>query len=289
MTRFRYCLAAALVALAPVAARADPTAIVISGSTDHALHRRLWNFVTQVIQNDGAEQLGRRHISYCPQVTGIAAQYEPVVLARIREAAQATGALTESKPGCRPNLVILFSVDADATMRDMLRHDPALLADTSPPDTSALLRGGQAVRWWYAMNTTSIDGDGIIDGMMLHGHGSRLSSGIKLYFATSYVLVDLKRAEGYPLDTVASYAAMVSFAQISGERRNLANAPSVLGVFDRTGPRLQAQRDLTAWDRAYLYAMYHIYLDRPIRTQRDNLAYAMQKIMVSQGAATPVR
>ena len=70
---------------------------------------------------------------------------------------------------------------------------------------------------------------------------------------------------------------MVAFAQIDGATQQVASSSSILGMFNDTKPRIEALRNLTIWDRAYLHALYSIAADRLIWQQRKRLSGAMTK------------
>ena len=78
------------------------------------------------------------------------------------------------------------------------------------------------------------------------------------------VVVDVTRTDGLPLAAVASYAAMVAFAEL---RPGAAPPGSVLGLFAGA----PVERDPTAWDLAFLRALYRLPLDRTARRQRGLL------------------
>lgn len=68
------------------------------------------------------------------------------------------------------------------------------------------------------------------------------------------VLVDFKRAEGFPLTSVANYVARIALAQT--RLPAVPNdAPSILNLFADSANK-ERETDLTAWDRAYLKALY---------------------------------
>jgi hypothetical protein len=80
------------------------------------------------------------------------------------------------------------------------------------------------------------------------------------------VVVDVNRMERMPLEAVASYAAMVAFAEIRDS--SFATRGSVLSMF---GAQPDAPRNLTDWDMAFLRALYRLPLDRDARQHRGLL------------------
>jgi hypothetical protein len=83
------------------------------------------------------------------------------------------------------------------------------------------------------------------------------------------VLVDVDRVEGMPLDSVASYAALVAFAEIRAT--DFAPSGSILGLFEAESDL----RELTELDMAFLSALYRLPLDRNGRRHRGILVRAL--------------
>ncbi len=240
------------------------------------LKHEVAGFIRTVTQLTEVDQYARRAKPFCPVVLNIDPQYTASVLDKVRRAAAATGTLTEARPGCEPNLAIIFSNDGDSLVRAMSMRQPLLFAGLTIAKRRELFDSGRAVRWWYGTGTEGADGDKVDEeGNLKVWHASLVSTGVRFNLSATVVVVDITRAEGYPLDAIASYAAMVAFAQIKGTDGGLAGLPSVLGMFARTGARSDAQPDLTVWDRAYLHGLYHIAPDRPAWQQRSALAGAM--------------
>ncbi len=88
-----------------------------------------------------------------------------------------------------------------------------------------------------------------------HYNTSLVSTGDVRVLRAATVVVDVTRTDGLPLAAVASYAAMVAFAEI---RPGAAPPDSVLGLF-AGGP---VRREPSVWDLAFLRALYRLPLDR---------------------------
>jgi hypothetical protein len=82
------------------------------------------------------------------------------------------------------------------------------------------------------------------------------------------VIIDVNRATGMPLDSVAAFAALVSLAEVRPSEEAPAN--SILNLFASDGPR-----DITPLDISFLRALYRLPLDRTALAQRGLLVRGM--------------
>ena len=259
------------------------------------LRKKVVSFVGKVAQIATQGQLSRRSAHFCPKVLGIEDRYTPMVLSKLREAGAAAG-LKELSEGCQTDLTVIFTTDGDRLMTALRTKRPAMFAQQEPAKNRELFGSGRAVRWWYSNAPKDQNGAAVADAQAMNvGNSidtmnsvtvyssSLITTNVTVNLSSNVVVIDVNKANGYPLDAVASYAAMVSFAQVTGTRDDtLADAPSVLGMFARSGPRKDALRDLTAWDRAYLHGLYRIEPNRPFQTQRRRLATEMRDAIVQE-------
>jgi hypothetical protein len=142
------------------------------------------------------------------------------------------------------------------------------------------MQSKKPIRWWYASKIEGANGEPVTDGIVptyQRYTASLISSGIEIELTSTVIIVDINQSNGYPLESVASYISMVAFAQIDGATQQVASSSSILGMFNDTKPRIEALRNLTIWDRAYLHALYSIAADRLIWQQRKRLSGAMTK------------
>lgn len=233
-------------------------------------------FVRGVAQVTDQSQLARRSAKYCAAVSGLDEKYVPVVLDHVRDAASAAG-IAAAAPGCSANLAIIFSTDGDGLVAALSRASPNLFRGLSPMKAKEIFASGRAVRWWYGKQGSDADGTEAIEGVLKSYSAGLISTNFRVNISGTIVIVDVTKAEGYPLDAIASYAAMISFAEVTGRQDSLADVPSVLGMFARSVPRAKALKGLTAWDHAYLKALYAIPAERPSFTQRRRIVGVMRK------------
>lgn len=269
---------APLIAVAPLfPARAATDEIVVTAvpQDDAALNHAANVYVRRMAEVTELDQYAHRLKSFCPAVIGMDPQYAPPVLARIREAAAATGSLAEAKAGCTANLAIVFTEDGDALVRAMQKREPRQFDALTIAKRKELFDTGRPVRWWYGIEPAGSDGDRSVEGTVHGWRASLISTGLALDLSATVVIVDVTRAHGLPLDAISSYAAMVSLAQINDTGNGPHGVASILGLFSPDNPG-EAPGQLTPWDRAYLYALYHVAADRPAWQQRAAMVGRMR-------------
>jgi hypothetical protein len=151
-------------------------------------------------------------------------------------------------------------------MEALKRKYPSIINGQLIRKIDELMQTKQPVRWWYAK-----------EDRQTRNVPSLISTGWEIDLTSTVIIVDVNQSNGYPLESVASYISMVAFAQIDGATQQAVSRSSILGMFNDTKPRIEALRNLTIWDRAYLHALYSIAADRPIWQQRKRLSVAMTK------------
>lgn len=269
-------MALALFASGPVAAQdGEPIVVTAPSRDDGALRRQVSQFSRKIADTVGQEQFARRGVSYCPRIIGLPAPYDRTITAKLEAAATATRKVRPASAGCQPDIFVIFTADSGDLLRRIRQGNPKFFLALEGDAEARQLHAQMPVKWWYGTELKGAGGEPAIDGTIYRTSSSLISSGIAISLASTVVIVDVGLSEGYPLDSIASYVAMIAFAQIRVSEGRLAASPSVLGMFDRTTPRLAALRELTVWDRAYLRALYQIPRDRPLWQQRPQLNAAM--------------
>lgn len=272
---------------------------VIGRQITEAERRKQANdFVRSTGVANGSDPVARWIEPVCPKVVGIKPEYAAIVESRMREIADLSGIQTD-RLDCKANIVVSFTTDAAAVMRNISTKSPSRLAELPPHERSTLVNGNAPVRWWYNVRSQGADGmavansDSLLasadatDGRTFNGGigaESAIGNGtqtVQAYRSTligtlevralfrANVVIDVKLAEGVPLDAVATYAAMVAFAETSPPTRPMPN--SILGLFDQ-GARVT---DPTDWDIALLRTLYSIPHDRAGWKQRRLLVGAI--------------
>ena len=221
----------------------------------------------------------------CPRVVGLSKKQTARVERKLRDVARETGVPLGGER-CDANIVVAFTDDAGTVVRTIKKRSFSRLAEVPSTQRDMLLNGDAPVRWWYT--TAKTDRFGMPGGVMpvhvrsdqvfevpgaqhssMGMHSSSIvSTQVVRSLQTATVVIDAKKASGVPLDTLASYAALVAFAEINA--RDAAPPGSILGELT-TG----RAADLTGLDKTFLRSLYGIALDREANAQRRSLLGSM--------------
>lgn len=252
----------------------DSDEIVVTGERMRTI---LHDFVADISTPSGDNQIARWDHRICTGVFGMTNRDQAQFVAdRIAQRAFSIG-LDASAPGCRANIVIFITPDANALSHTLATEYRNLLAVHH--DRNVQTRGLGAldgfanstrpVRWWHVTDTVSQDGfrmNPANDHSAFNGEGSsmgmgaqvrvfspsRLRQAVRQDFSRVIIVVDARQAAGHRLDALADYLAMVSLAQLQPSIET-ASYPSVLNLFSSD----QSVTGMTNWDIAYLDGLYH--------------------------------
>jgi hypothetical protein len=223
---------------------------------------------TGIIKGD--DPIARWNSPICPKVIGLHDTYGRMVEDRLRGLAQRVGIKAADTP-CRSNIVISFVTDGKAMARRIASRDPVVFNEVPQYAREDLIHGTAPVRWWYSTALGTSDGLSVspqISGPEALGAGSEQSGwllgvpGVRGFrpsvvqtqtirsLQSATVIIDINRAHGLPLDSVADYAALVAFA----EMKPVSSPPdnSLLGLFASGG----ARSTLTDYDISFLQGLY---------------------------------
>ncbi len=272
------------------------SSIIVDGQaiTIDAARQRAAQFIQGTGVASGNTPAARWADPVCPRVIGLQERGARSAEARIRAIAEAAGVETAAEP-CDSNIVIMFTPDPAAVMRDIDRRSAGRLSQVSPTARGALLNGTAPIRWWYSAETRGRHGDGsrrmpqghggtttnVHDGSgagqalggevptMSHYDNSIISTMTQRVLVSAGVVIDQDAVIGRRLDTIAAYAALVALAEI----RSQDSAPegSILNMFAAAEP----PRGLTLQDQAFLRALYQMPMDREARRHRSHLVGEM--------------
>lgn len=270
---------------------AGDTIVVTGTAADREAERKkALDFVRKTGVARGQKPAARWDSPVCPKAIGIAPVYARLVEARVRAIAGTIGAELAKTP-CRTNIAVTFATDAGAVVRKIVSRSPGRIAEVPMNLRYGLKSGDAPVRWWYSTETLDRNGMPAFDGappwsggnaegggsvLPTTGSGSFTSAGSSLIstrqmraLRSATIVIDLTRAEGVPLDAVASYAAIVGLAEMAV----LAPPPedSILSLFERD----DASRTPTDEDLALLRALYTLPLDREARQHRGLLTRSL--------------
>ncbi|TCM16037.1 hypothetical protein EDF56_10825 [Novosphingobium sp. PhB165] len=220
----------------------------------------------------------------CVGSTGLPPSADAVVADRITAVAASAG-LRIARPGCTPNVMVVFVKDGRDAVRTLSQAGSGAMLSQSHADIRRLLAEPGPVWAWSEVDLRSRDGDPQrhtdTGPKMLHVPTStRLSMPIHRDIVSSVVLINRDAAADRDLRQIADYAALraLTGAKLKGS----AKEPTILTLFTpeagAAGDGL-APNSLTAADRTFLSAFYAVRADmaQPLQRQR----------MVDQMARSP--
>ncbi|TMJ17943.1 MAG: hypothetical protein E6G94_01050 [Alphaproteobacteria bacterium] len=255
--------------------------VVVTGErlAGKKLHQEAAEFVRRIGFATGHRPAARWADAVCPAAYGLAPQHAAIVEAKLRQVAAEAG-IEHQRPGCKPNLAVVFVEDGSAQAREMARRLPSLFEEVGPVAKERLFKGDSPIRWWYSTQELGTDGRRPTSDSPYGSngrtktfskfHSSIVSTEVIRAIHCAVVVVDVNRTAGRTLDTVSAYSALVAFAEISP--REPPPDRSILDLFETApGPT----RDLTEWDMTFLKALYRMPLDREARMHRGLLTQAL--------------
>lgn len=273
------------------------TSITVIGEQPAQLRKEVADYIDAVGVVIRDEPAARWVDSICPHAVGIPDAIAAKVIAQVRATAASVGAPVASAK-CKPNLLLAFTEDAPAVVREISRRGP--LGDATHEQREQLEKGSAPIRWWYTTEFRNADGtpmdsagspalhtsSGSVYGAYADfGFAARKGS-TNAYSASlielptlraishATVVIDVNRSSGKTLSSVVDYATLVALAQV---RENAAPQGSVLGLFQSaSSPRLGSN------DRAMLSALYQLQLTRKADQHRRALAAGIFNARLSQ-------
>ena len=279
----------------------DP--IIVQGDrlAPGAVRERAAQFVRSTGVAQGTVPAARWIDPVCVQVQGLEEVGKRAAEAKMRSVAKSAG-IEVAPESCRPNIVVNFTSDGAGLAREIHRQDPRRLGQLTVRARDSILASAAPIRWIYSTEVRGRDGqtfnagggagqtapathDGSGAGSalggditMMHYDNSIVSTLTNRVLTSAIVIIDTDHAMGRRLDTLAAYAALVSFAEI----RNLDARPdgSILGMFESSAP----PRDLTPQDSAFLRALYKMQLDREAMRHRGQLVHEITRVLSDSDA-----
>lgn len=258
----------------------DSETITVTARAPEDVRREAQAFVRSTGVAD--EPVARWVDPVCPQAIGVAAEIADRVERRVRQIGAQAG-VRLANATCRSNLLIAFVHGGGDVVKRIAARSPNQFKDVDAQHRAYLYDGTAPIRWWHATQARTRDGmrdngNDVPPSVTLNGPGGvPLGGDVHLQYRSSLastqmirtlrvatVIVDVDRAEGKSLDSVADFVALVGLAEI---RPSDPPPPaSVLSLFVPEGPN-----ELTALDRSFLTTLYKLPLDRTAMAHRGLL------------------
>lgn len=246
-----------------------------------ALAPRVRAFVSESLYLENGEGAGRWNSPVCPSVVGLQHDQGEFVLARLSQIAQAAGVPLAGERCTPANLLVFVTAEPASFLTKWSKsRGQAMFGDGTPRAIKAFIDTPVPVRVWYNSSqtaargaikqdehvTTGVFGAGSAATGQMENFGarapyfidpqgdSRIVRTVVQSVTSAFVVVDETRMQGVKIGQLADYIGMYAFARLrTGPHHG--DAPTILGLFQ--GAPTQSPPGLTAWDEAFLEALYH--------------------------------
>ena len=285
---------AATIALAlPVAAYAQDAdnddVIVVEGERIDG--REVRNTARDITEGARMTQrpLARFQREVCPGVWGMLPQNAQPVIDRILDNAERAGIPVNNEAQCDANVWVIVVDDPAATFEQLDEDDSFMTRHMTPYDERMVREQTGPTRAWNVVSERNREGERVATGFELAGATaearalglpppanpvstmSRLELGIRLDIELSVLLIARSALADLDTHALADYATMRLLARTTppGESNSI---DTVLDAFDPEG----GPQRLTAFDLAYLQALYRSNELRPARFAIGNIGELME-------------
>jgi hypothetical protein len=251
------------------------TVTVEAAKNRKALERQVSSFVSGIAVAPYEESLAdwQASVPPCPLVAGLPREDGEYMLARISKIAQAAGAPLADEH-CKPNLFVVVTSQVDALFKAWGRRDPNMFGEMDGRGGSPggrvvhkFLHSSVPVRAFYNASLYNADGSALGGGdalgngignagWNLRAEATRIRFNDVRNLASVIVIIDGPRAKGVTFGQLAAYVAMIGLAEIRLDARPGDAPSSILQLFASSGK--PAPPGLSAWDEAFLRALYHL-------------------------------
>ena len=283
---------AAAIGVTPMAVSAQEAGSQDASVTDVApvtvegrrLAEQVRDFVSEVAVAPRGNRLARWDGRLCVGTVNMTPAHAQFMIDRVAATAVSVG-LDSGEPGCRPDILIIATADANRLAQDMVRDSPSgFRPSRGGTDLGrAALRRFQTtdapVRWWHVSLPVSVDTGEVavaLDGESVGGEplmvgvrdATRLRSNVRDELRRVVIILDVSRIGVIPFGALSDYVAMVALAQIDA-RADVSGYPSVLNLFNDLESGVEPPEGLTDWDRDYLTGLYTARDDRRRSSQQE--------------------
>lgn len=264
--------------------------VVVTAKRAEEQRKAVSEFVKELAAPTQRGRLARWDQGVCPGIVGLPSKHATYLADRIAVEAQTIG-LDVGRPGCRPDILVLFAADASATAAELRARHPAYFAPVLQRNRleagegrealQAFLTSERPVRSWHVSRLAAADGRPV--GWFMGAPAvettvsSRIASNWRNDLARVMLIVDAKQMKGVSYEQLASYLSMVSLAQLDPDAAPT-QLPSIVRLFtDRDAGRAPPET-LTEWDRAYLQGLYRAPANaKNLGAQRGAIARTMRR------------
>lgn len=240
-------------------------AVTIEG---RRLAQQVQDFVGEVAAAPRGRLLARWDGRVCVGVVNMTEQHAQFMIDRVVSRAVEVG-LDSGEPGCRPDIMIIATNDANQLARDLVSDNPSGFrpARGGTDLGRAALRRFQnseaPVRWWHVSLPVSVDTGEVaiaLDGedgppTISVRDASRLRSNVRDEMKRAVVILDISRIGSIGFGALSDYVAMIALAQVDPQA-DTTGYPSILNLFNDISSGVHPPERMTDWDLNYLSGLY---------------------------------
>jgi hypothetical protein len=268
--------------------------VIVTGkiTTDEATHNFIQNYAAPAPFLGKFARWNKRN-PVCPSAGGFPSGYDRFTVNRIKEVAAMVGAPVSQKAGCKPNMSIIVTKDAQGLMGEIRAHRTDLLGYyQSDAQADNLATMHFPVQVLYETATIDLDGhvvrdtdrwnpqcpDGNPSACVYATTGQRARDGLESAFYNVTVVVDAAKVDEYRLQmgALADYLAMVALSQTENFTP-CEQLPSISSLMTPNCGTSGLVNAITATDVAYLKGVYTMDSGGSAIVQRGGIAGEVRK------------
>ena len=204
-------------------------------------------------------QISRWRYRVCPMTAGLAPSFNAFVSKQVKDVAARVGVPAGACHGV--NVLVVFTAQPDRLMADVRDHHAALLGYHQRSEAKSLAVFEPPMKSWYVTGTRQgdsrkidYDNGGPFPDLLPHGAG-HLPAPFFSDFAFTLIVVDSRQLEGHEIGPVADEIAMLALSK-PAPREGCSPLPTVMDVLDPACPSSASVKALSAYDEAFLKALY---------------------------------
>jgi hypothetical protein len=113
------------------------------------VEKQINEFVSSVMVHSDRVSLSRWRGRICPLITGLPAELNDFVMARLTEVAGSVGAPSFASPHCVANFYVIATSDPAALLKKWRARDPRMFGDRGEIAINSFVNTARPIRVWY--------------------------------------------------------------------------------------------------------------------------------------------
>lgn len=234
--------------------------IIVDG---RPLVERARDYVDEIAAPPRNRSLASWHDKICVGTVNMPTTHAQAMIDRVSMVAQYLGVRADD-PGCDPRVLIVMTDDAAGVAAQMVQRWPTILRPNvsgsarGEGDLDAFVQTAAPVRWWHVSATVDAGtgapvmrqpGEAPPQVAKLVG-ATRLRSQYRDDMRKVFIVIDVDDIANVSFEQLTDYVAFITLAQVDPDG-DTSGFDTILNLF-----KGGASAGLTAWDMAYLEALY---------------------------------